>query len=243
MSIGNVKPPVGSVVNWGHPLSNGLVGCWLFNEGGGNTAASIGGINIAGVFGIATKTWDSTGVKFTTSTSGGFSTGIKSPISGRKPVTVFVSVIPYVLDGSGSLFIANDSECILYGSNAGVTFICNSFATNDRVVGGSIIANKVNTLAGTFDGTNLSVYSNGLIGGSVIPTGSYGTGTNFTIGPNSAMGIQTRATICNAMYYNRALSADEIKSLHENPYQMIQTAHQAGIYLPKLTTYGSVRRS
>jgi hypothetical protein len=30
-----IKPPPGTLVNWGHPLSRGLVGCWLFNEGAG----------------------------------------------------------------------------------------------------------------------------------------------------------------------------------------------------------------
>ena len=29
------KPPLGSQINWSHPLSRGLVGCWLFNERGG----------------------------------------------------------------------------------------------------------------------------------------------------------------------------------------------------------------
>jgi hypothetical protein len=29
------KPPLGSQINWAHPLSRGLVGCWLMNEGGG----------------------------------------------------------------------------------------------------------------------------------------------------------------------------------------------------------------
>ena len=28
-------PPLGSQINWGHPLSKGLVGCWLMNEGRG----------------------------------------------------------------------------------------------------------------------------------------------------------------------------------------------------------------
>src|SRR4030042_101428 len=35
MSIWTNKPPLGSQINWGHPLSRGLVGCWLMNEGGG----------------------------------------------------------------------------------------------------------------------------------------------------------------------------------------------------------------
>lgn len=29
------KPPLGSVIDWSHPLARGLVGCWLMNEGGG----------------------------------------------------------------------------------------------------------------------------------------------------------------------------------------------------------------
>ena len=30
-----LKPPLGSQLNYSHPLSQGLVGCWLMNEGGG----------------------------------------------------------------------------------------------------------------------------------------------------------------------------------------------------------------
>ena len=30
------KPPLGSQIDWSHPLSTGIVGYWLFNEGSGN---------------------------------------------------------------------------------------------------------------------------------------------------------------------------------------------------------------
>jgi hypothetical protein len=36
MSIWTDKPPLGSQINWAHPLANGLVGCALLNEGGGD---------------------------------------------------------------------------------------------------------------------------------------------------------------------------------------------------------------
>ena len=36
--FGQDKPPVGSQINWGHPLARGLVGCWLLNEGAGRKA-------------------------------------------------------------------------------------------------------------------------------------------------------------------------------------------------------------
>src|SRR3990167_2761192 len=37
------KPPLGSTINWGHPLAKGLVACWLMNEGGGNVVRDIAG--------------------------------------------------------------------------------------------------------------------------------------------------------------------------------------------------------
>ncbi len=40
-SWGNVKPPVGSVIDWGDPINAGLVGCWLLNENGGRIAKDI----------------------------------------------------------------------------------------------------------------------------------------------------------------------------------------------------------
>ena len=40
-SYRDTKPPVGSTLNWGHPLSKGLVGCWMMNEGGGNLVNDI----------------------------------------------------------------------------------------------------------------------------------------------------------------------------------------------------------
>lgn len=38
MSYGLIKPPFGTPLNRVHPLAQGLVGCWLFNEGSGNRA-------------------------------------------------------------------------------------------------------------------------------------------------------------------------------------------------------------
>lgn len=40
-SWGSQKPPVGSQINWGHPLSKGLAGCWLMNEGAGKKVTNL----------------------------------------------------------------------------------------------------------------------------------------------------------------------------------------------------------
>src|SRR3990172_6713988 len=35
------KPTLGSQINWGHPLAQGLVGCWLMNEGCGGKSYNL----------------------------------------------------------------------------------------------------------------------------------------------------------------------------------------------------------
>jgi len=47
--FGQNKPPVGSQIDWGHPLARGLVGCWLLNEGAGGKAHDLSGNNNHGV--------------------------------------------------------------------------------------------------------------------------------------------------------------------------------------------------
>jgi len=44
------KPPLPVCINWEHPLARGLVGCWLFNEGGGNTVFDLSGYGNHGSF-------------------------------------------------------------------------------------------------------------------------------------------------------------------------------------------------
>ena len=42
-SWGTQVPPVGSSINWGHPLAQNLVGAWIFAEGIGNVAQDLAG--------------------------------------------------------------------------------------------------------------------------------------------------------------------------------------------------------
>lgn len=41
-----LKPPFGVQINFGHPLAVGLVGCYLFNEGGGSSVRDLLGWNV-----------------------------------------------------------------------------------------------------------------------------------------------------------------------------------------------------
>jgi hypothetical protein len=59
------KPPIGSTINWSHPLAKGLVGAWLMNERGGLKVLEL----VSAKFGTLTS-----GAKFIT-TSKGIATG------------------------------------------------------------------------------------------------------------------------------------------------------------------------
>ena len=45
----NQKPLLGTLINWAHPLSKGLVGAWLFNEGSGLKTFDLSGKNHYGI--------------------------------------------------------------------------------------------------------------------------------------------------------------------------------------------------
>ena len=47
---GNVKPPRGARLDPGHPLSRGVVGYWLFNEGVGGRVNDLSGNGNTGVW-------------------------------------------------------------------------------------------------------------------------------------------------------------------------------------------------
>lgn len=63
------KPPPGAQIDWTHPLSRGLVGCWLFNEGAGiraNDLSPYGNHGTLTNFGAGSATSGWTGGKFGT---------------------------------------------------------------------------------------------------------------------------------------------------------------------------------
>ena len=37
------KPPLGIQIDWSNPITKGLVGCWLFNEGSGDKVYDLSG--------------------------------------------------------------------------------------------------------------------------------------------------------------------------------------------------------
>lgn len=62
------KPAPGTQIDWGHPLAQAIVGCWLFNEGAGDVAYNSASPYLHGVLdhysGTTDPTWHPGGPKF-----------------------------------------------------------------------------------------------------------------------------------------------------------------------------------
>jgi hypothetical protein len=113
------------------------------------------------------------------------------------------------------ILIRQSTEIILRVLSTGsVEMLLNSFSTNDRASGGSIKLKNWNFISGTYDGTTIKSYLNGLLVGSATPTGTYGGNTtNFLIGAGATDAEDMQGLIKNLQIFNRALTQAEIQDI------------------------------
>lgn len=241
--IGN-KPPLGSVINGGHPLAEDLVGAWIFNEVGSNTFLN-----------LATPHHGTS-----TGTSNAWTTGLYGPGLGNGNATGGIDIADEASFDTGiNLSVAIGFTLIaLPGSNAAPFItkwedtptaarswaICTNSSNQIRVltssqtssgltvdgqaVGRTLVANTFYHVVFSFDGTNLNLYVNGLLDATAVSTF---TGALF----NSTIPVQINraniGAIVNQSNYgvyhyayiwnNRVLTKADAVQLMLNPYCMI----------------------
>lgn len=69
-SWGEVKPPAGSVIDWGDPINVGLVGCWIINERAGGILRDLSAVTGNSAL-IAAPAWSDKKITFNGSTQYG----------------------------------------------------------------------------------------------------------------------------------------------------------------------------
>jgi hypothetical protein len=227
------KPTFRPEVDRAHPLSLGLVGCWLFNEG--RQANDL----IYGINGV----WNGTPAV------GYGSAGVGAGCSSGNNIT-FTSVIkPQQKIGSGDYTIA----CFLQHTNTTGTqnyyrkdsptgtrniYLIRASGTTIEFGDGifsSITAAHPNLLAPTWIvGTrNITSGAHALyFDGRVVNTGSFTSGTDLETGNGEwGFGYDTFAgitaepfvgTLFQLMLWNRELSAAQVKWLYEQPYDFLK---------------------
>ena len=242
---GQTKPPLGSRIDWGNPLSAGLAGLWLLNENNGDTTtdlvSGIGlSVNSGGGWG---ETVDGGGLLCKATNSGAYNAS--PPASLKIPNAVSV-MWRGVISSTSSL-----SYCPIVGMNAALTDtspyynygLYYSSAGHFSVYGsgaGSAIqvsfvpnVGQIYTVVGTVSGTSASLYvsDSPVVTGGVVAIPSYGTSCNFQIGyypgvtTRNTSGITTAAAV-----WNRVLSAAEVAALDTDPYSLIAPPVSRRVY-------------
>lgn len=240
------KPPVGTQINKGDALSQGLVGYWPFNENGGTKPNDLSGNNNIGSFsgsaiwgsgrgGPAVKLdyLNSSYVNVASSRNTGFTTAYT--LSGWFYANSSKVFNIMLIRGDGDI---NDIEFYSGSGTQGITVVHNrgnggtlAYSGNDIgssfTVGawGDIPSGTWYHIAVTYAGTTLRVYINGVLKGTatggVDPLNTtsrwrIGSGGTATYGPSGAAFFD--GTINDILLHNRALTPTEIIRLYAQPF-------------------------
>lgn len=231
------KPPAGSRIDWGNPLSAGLIDYWVFNENagqprsltytnpvpsldGGSWGASAGGSGrrYTGVSGSRDR-WDSVAAR---------------NITGA--VTVAVGFTPVAANPDCALLVKRESSAagggmewgLFSDAASGVYFTWQNGGSFNSVFDGSlgfVTAGKYMCSVGTRPtaGTSGKLYKNGTLikttTGLSAPT-SLGIAASFGA-TNNGTDLLFNGVIHWAGLWNRELSEAEVQALNANPYALL----------------------
>jgi hypothetical protein len=215
------KPPVGTTIDWSHPLSRGLVGCWLFNEGAGKLANDLCNKNNAV---ITNGAWNGYGMVLN-GTSAYANCGTSSVFIPRYfSIVIKIRNIGAIdqYDIAWSRVVDSGNGIRLYTrdtSNHKLCFDSISSGFTDRLTSNSswLAANHV---VCTVDGTNNYIYVNGVYDNSLASTNvPYDSGGPLYFGCMYTIpGRFFPGTYEHVYFYKRAISSLEVSQLTATPY-------------------------
>jgi hypothetical protein len=229
------KPPIGSKLNYGHPLAKGLLLHFLFNEGSGGTIYDYaGGLYHGTVSGIAAQTLTS---GWNNSPQGNvlILDGTDDSISVPGSLTLTYCTILLIVYRTG-LGAAGSYAGICHSRSTAVSGI-NMFYNTERIgytwndaqyyydAGITIPANKWALVALTVEPTQGVEYvcsENGIFRGANVVAHAVSTLNAILIGEDSFSTRHFAGWISDCRIYNRVLSKSEIANIYYDPYCMFE---------------------
>lgn len=227
MSYGIIKPPVGAQLNRDHPLSKGLVGCWLFNEGKGLRVNDYSGTNRHGVLsGNPLPKW----------VSGKYGPSLRFPASGTSLVTATANFgLPY----SVCLSFRNNGIGVPYNTYFSIgtpsVHVISLQGHNVYLYWNSNTGQQAAYVIGAAPGRYSMVIESS---GVCELNGKFFNGALNPLSPDGLLYVGNAyngtlpgdADIDYVMVWGRALIDSEMKSLYNLPFQMFEPT---GIIEPK----------
>lgn len=225
------KPLLGNRIDPEHPLSRGLVGYWLMNEGSGDRIYDLSGNGNEGVFG-GNPLWKP-GQRGQSIDFDGIADYIDCGNASSLNITNMITIAAWI-----NLTTTN-AELILSNFKIGVTsggynveiqaakvrlilrtqtnaLICDLLSLSD------LGAEQLKQIVMTYNGSVANIYIDGKVNNSVACSGLIGIpGDPVLIGWLNGVGRYLDGFILSVMIWNRGLSAQEVLELYINPYEMI----------------------
>ena len=236
-----LKPTRGICLNRSHPLSRGLVGLWLFNEGSGGQVFDLSGNGY--YCDLSNVTWGArdfgNGLIFDgTSSYGELSSADLSTYDSNWTILFSVNPTDKALDSRIYTAYNVDQTHSKYGimiesdDDQWGFFYRNSTLTYKEVdVGINVAFGSRQDVALSYDGTSYRFYLNGILKNTTIDTLDPRDGGKPSVGclnPASPSGF-FKGTINFGLLINRALSASEIALLYREPFCMFDRVWRPGL--------------
>jgi hypothetical protein len=243
MNWNQTKPPIGSKIDWSHPLSKGIVGCWLFNENGGDKIFDLSLNRIIGnltfsiywVYAwITSNKRSGRGVM----TFNGYAQSASLDLGNRYNFTTqdFTIIHEFRIDTFispyGGIFSNGNYNtygyfCLINPGGAGLTFFLAKTGQSTNISTNYIfISGKIYTLTITVNGLIGKIYVDGIdvtTGSSSFAFRASSSSLNLTLGKyistTYAIPVMYHYTF---IVYNRALSKEEILKHQIEPFCFIQ---------------------
>jgi hypothetical protein len=233
------KPPLGSQLNRSHPLSRGLVGCWLLNEGGGTKIFDLSGNGTHGTFnGNVAFNLSPKGTQVYFDGAGDYvDCGDVSILDGIKSASFVIGIVPVAaLDKAivSKMGAAGDRSFQVFQDSATNTEFCGDVwdgATRLflRSSGAALVSGVPAVVSFVWQGLNSGqLYKDGVllanstvVGTSPVSITNSSVTLQFGKDAGSADGYYTGG-INYVFIYNRALSSQEVALLYASPYEMFE---------------------
>jgi len=226
---GSIKPQVGSQLDYGDPINNGLIYRFLFNEGGGKSVRSIANPAI-GAFQVSSQTFGpgkfGNTLKFASANIERVIVPVNSGLFNASALTHSFWAKSNIVDQSyHALFVGSSNGDKIYQRSTSDVI---SFYNN----GGFALDSTFAPTAGrwfhaaiTYDGATLTWYINGVFNASTAYSTAIDLSSSFNWSDDATGTRYWDGGIDDWLIYRRCLKPSEIARLYSEPY--------AGIVAPR----------
>lgn len=235
------QPPPGTPLNWGHPLTRGLLGCWLFNDGAGQRVTDYCPAGHHLTFSNTRPFWREGrfGGRFHRSVGMAASgTGLVRNPAIRQEILLppqisveFWFTATTATTTNGYFFLIATSaggfpKIRVMKNGAGTELYSQFYLTSGSVDSTgvkNVLDGKLHHYVGTYNQIECRTYVDGRLDGTITAgtlASSTSAATELHFGGYATGTNLTDATYYKASYWGRSVTADEVRWLYENPFCM-----------------------